>query len=109
MRQELKVIDGELEKALASFFSSFECVFDGDWEYSKLCLQEADAYIKGSFLNPCVEDEFNNWANRGGLLTSYRHLMKLLAERKVDLTPPNSGDEDVMCRMDTLKSAKLAL
>ena len=85
------VIDEELEKALAGFFSAFEFVFDADWEYSKHCLQNPDLYIEGSFLKPHVEDEFNNWSGRGGLLSSYRHLMKLLVERKVDLTPPDEG------------------
>jgi hypothetical protein len=37
-------------------------------------------YIKsdGTFIHPNVEDEHNNWGNRGGLLDSYENLMDFI-------------------------------
>lgn len=34
----------------------------------------------GTFLNPMVEDEIEDWGNRGALLDQYRNLKKLLIE-----------------------------
>lgn len=41
-----------------------------------------DLYVMpgSSFLEPGVDDESNNWANRGALLSSYRALVAKLTE-----------------------------
>ena len=72
----------ELREAVKHFVGMFELVFDNDWEMSKLCLDEDNRqyYIQdnGTFINPRVEDEYNNWSNRGHLLKSYRTLKAIL-------------------------------
>jgi len=70
-----------IEEELQDFLEHFESVFQNDWYVSKGCLQDADnIYISenGTFLNPQVDDESNNWANRGALLASYRRLKTAL-------------------------------
>lgn len=72
--------------ALGEFMDAFELVFGGDWEYSKFaigCPHECAGTNYnfgpgGTFLAPGVEDESNNWFNRGYLLHSYRKLRKEL-------------------------------
>lgn len=72
-------MNDEFKKLLTDFISNFELVFDEDWEFSKGCLR--DDFQKnfvapdGTFLNPGVDDESNNWANRGQLLHTYRNLI----------------------------------
>lgn len=81
----------ELENALVSFMRSFECVFDQDWGCSQgnmTCPHMINP--KGTFLNPMVEDEENNWANRAGLLDDYRRLSALMLEYGVDPHDPRS-------------------
>ena len=69
----------EMKNALTEFVSSFDLVFDEDWEFSKNCLrddsQKSFIASDGTFLNPRVDDESNNWANRGHLLEVYRRLI----------------------------------
>jgi|HubBroStandDraft_1064217.scaffolds.fasta_scaffold960356_2 hypothetical protein len=78
----------QLETAIAEFMYYFELVFHQDWEFSRGILSSdiKEAYIteEGTFLEPLVEDEGNNWGNRGCLLASYRDLIKLLDEAKID-------------------------
>lgn len=70
-----------IEKALSDFLMSFEFVFGDDWEYTRdrICDPE---FIKpnGTFLQPGVDDEGNNWASRGGLLAAYRRLVKAMKD-----------------------------
>lgn len=66
-----------LESIVRDFIISFEVVFDNDWEHTK-CSIEDNSSINGTFLNPKVDDESNNWCNRGLLLHSYRRLKKIL-------------------------------
>jgi hypothetical protein len=61
----------------------FELVFDNDWEFTL----HGISGIEGTFLNPrergqpmTEEDESNNWANRGALLSSFRQLKQALVE-----------------------------
>lgn len=70
----------ELELAISNFVSSFELVFDKDWENSKNCIANSKYLIEdgGTFINPGVDNESNNWANRGSLLADYWHLVELL-------------------------------
>jgi len=70
-----------IEEELQYFLERFELVFHNDWSMSQGCLQDTDnLYISenGTFLNPQVDDESNNWANRGSLLASYRRLKETL-------------------------------
>jgi len=77
-------IPGKERKALldavARFVDSFELVFDGDWELTHGRIADPECVIKGTFIHPNVEDESNNWGNRGSLLRSYRHLKALLKD-----------------------------
>lgn len=61
------------------FLKSFFFVFDKDWEYSKGIIKIEDHLVSddGTFIDPRVDDEGNNWGNRKALLDSYRELMKL--------------------------------
>jgi hypothetical protein len=69
-------------KELATQFAeSFELVFGIDWEFTKTVLNEAEVdptliAQDGTFLQPGVTDESNNWANRGSLLSIYRDLVE---------------------------------
>jgi len=71
----------ELLDAVSSFVSSFELVFDIDWELTQSIIADPKHFIEGTFIHPNVEDESNNWWNRGSLLGSYRHLKALLVYR----------------------------
>ncbi|MDT7855091.1 hypothetical protein RQM47_00380 [Rubrivirga sp. S365] len=76
----------EFEQALGAFASSFELVFDNDWDVTKDRI--ADEHFvspSGTFINPSVEDEHNNWANRGSLLADYRRLRELMDEYNSDV------------------------
>lgn len=47
------------------FLSSFELVFYNDWEKTKVAIQsEHNINATGTFLDPRVTDDPNNWANR---------------------------------------------
>ncbi|HEU0141644.1 MAG TPA: hypothetical protein VFQ79_18115 [Bryobacteraceae bacterium] len=78
--------DPELETAVLHFVETFTLVFDHDWDMTKGIITDP-WYISpsGTFINPKVTDESNNWANRGALLNAYRNLLALLKER--DLIP----------------------
>lgn len=73
--------DTELKDALTKFVDAFEQVFDKDWSYTKEQFQIHD-YIShdGTFLNPKVDDETEDWGHRAILLDEYRRLKKLLAD-----------------------------
>ena len=73
-----------LEDAVADFMQSFELVFHNDWELT-VDRSRDEMFIKknGTFLAPEVEDESNNWANRGSLLASYRRLRFLMKEQGI--------------------------
>jgi hypothetical protein len=79
--------DEELEKHIASFVNSFEVAFDNDWEFTHTNLQDEYRHLyvspSGTFISPEVGDEYDNWANRGALLESYRDLVTLLKERGI--------------------------
>ncbi len=75
----------ELELAISSFVSSFNLVFHHDWDMARSRMAEED-FIKdsGTFLEPSVEDEGNNWGNRGGLLNSYRELCRVMKKHDIE-------------------------
>lgn len=66
----------EFRRRVLEFLANFELVFDGDWTMTKECLADPTHLISddGTFLDPQVADESNNWHNRGALLQSYREL-----------------------------------
>ena len=74
-------MDKELLDASAEFLRYFELVFDNDWSHTKFMVREREHFIKGTFVNPDVEDEENDWSNRARILEAYRHLKALLKTR----------------------------
>ena len=80
------------------FVEMFWVVFDNDWWMTKATLgvSEGNGAVAddGSFLNPQVDDESNNWANRGALLAAYRDLTKAMGQLGLPSEPPFFKDED---------------
>ncbi len=91
-----------LEKTLLEFLESFEEVFHKDWNYTKEMLgvheeagQESQnsqrldletIYIispEGTFLVPKIDDETEDWGNRGKLLEKYRNLKRLISNQEL--------------------------
>lgn len=64
----------ELQYRLTSFIHTVQLVFDLDWEFTEDRIRNG-GFVHGTFLNPQVKDEENNWANRARLLESYRALV----------------------------------
>ena len=94
-RVYLPTIDIQTSEALHTltdrakrFVDCFERVFDNDWSMTTGVLniddEEIDCFITPghTFLHPNVEDESNNWGNRGSLLAAYRQLKRLLESPK---------------------------
>ena len=71
-----------LLRAVDEFAGMFELVFDNDWQTTQAHIERPARFIdgKGTFLRPLVEDEDNNWANRGSLLGAYRHLLQCMKD-----------------------------
>ena len=95
--------NSDFDKILREFLESFEEVFDRDWDYTKEMLgisdedeteEQKEALQKvgletiyvispdGTFINPKVDDEIEDWGNRGKLLETYRKLKKLIGEKQ---------------------------
>lgn len=91
-------MDNDLKNSIIKFIESFEQVFDKDWSYTKerLCIAdeteeqrnnllqaglETIIFIspEGTFINPKVENENEDWGNRCALLEEYRRLKNLLS------------------------------
>lgn len=83
----------ELHDTATKFIRAFEQVFDEDWTYTKqnLGIWEKPTHLDdensipfisndGTFLNPKVDDETENWGHRAILLDQYRALKKLLSD-----------------------------
>ena len=82
-QQKVLFTNPEFLSALMGFWIRFEAVFgEADWEMTRdvLTCDMLEHYIhpNGTFLEPGVEDESNNWGNRGSLLSSYRILKRQL-------------------------------
>lgn len=76
---EMEAERAAIDDAVRTFLDRFELVFDNDWDMTKDCIASGGMISpKGTFLDPAVGDESNNWANRGSLLNSYRSLKALL-------------------------------
>lgn len=74
----------ELNQLISEFMISFELVFDSDWDFTESCIEDG-SYINGTFIDPQVEDERNNWGNRGGLLKAYRALVDYIKKNGIDI------------------------
>jgi hypothetical protein len=76
-----------LNQLISDFISAFDLIFERDWEYTKLCLEDTQLFIspKGTFINPNVVDEENNWGNRSFLLNSFRELVAYIEKHDVDI------------------------
>jgi len=82
--KEQLAMELELADAAAEFVRYFESVFDNDWDHTKSMIQEPGGrYIDGTFANPGVPDEENNWSNRARILEAYRRLKALLEAREL--------------------------
>ena len=71
-----------LLEAIDAFASTFELVFDNDWQTTQANIEGSSHLIdrQGTFLRPLVTDEDNDWANRGALLGAYRHLLQCMED-----------------------------
>lgn len=71
--------DTELETALAKFAYAFEQVFHHDWDYTLGAITGAGWIAEdGTFLEPKVADEMDDWNHRGTLLEAYRELQAVM-------------------------------
>lgn len=74
--------DQEIVELASEFLERFRLVFEYDWEFTQATLQiPAESHFiaaGGTFINPGISDESNNWANRGALLSTYRRLDAVL-------------------------------
>jgi len=77
----------ELNQLISNFISAFDAIFSIDWQHTKGCLEESQFYISpnGTFINPGVSDEGNNWGNRPFLLNSYRELVTYIEKHDIDI------------------------
>ncbi|RWX44207.1 hypothetical protein H206_01970 [Candidatus Electrothrix aarhusensis] len=57
-------------------------VFHNDWGMTIDCIIDG-SLIDGTFIEPGMGDESNNWSNRGELLKSYRNLLQLMKQEKI--------------------------
>jgi len=92
-------MNDKTRNAIEQFLKLFDEVFDKDWEYSKemMGIQKETVEQKriseemgllraelisdnGTFINPKVEDENEDWGSRGALLEKYRELKIILRE-----------------------------
>lgn len=84
-RKQMLLTSPEFISALNSFLRDFELVFgETDWPATLANLQNEAKYFideNGTFLEPGVCDESNNWWNRGNLLASYRRLKAMLEKK----------------------------
>lgn len=81
--KRVMIVSPEFVSALDDFLRCFEAVFgDADWPVTLDNMQsEFLIHPNGTFLEPGVADESNNWHNRGSLLASYRRLQAAMDEK----------------------------
>jgi len=71
----------ETFQKILNFLILFELVFNSDWDHTLDCINGNSTINPNgysTFINPKVEDEYNDWHNRGALLEQYRELYKEL-------------------------------
>jgi hypothetical protein len=74
--------DKELLDALAEFVGAFEVVFRYDWPYTKIMF--GDEVEGGTFIEPGLADEIEDWGSRGALLERYRRLVSVMQLRGIE-------------------------
>ncbi len=81
--------DRELHDALRELMWAFEMVFHHDWPYALVMLNPCNGMIAedGTFLEPRVADETEDWGHRAMLLERYRRLRALMAARGLAPVP----------------------
>lgn len=77
--------DREIGSALAEFMWAFEMVFHHDWDYAQTMLWSVNEMIGegGTFLEPRVRNEWEDWTHRGMLLARHRRLVALMEARGI--------------------------
>ena len=76
----------EIARALQEFVGAFEVVFRDDWQYTKIMIgDEADG---ANFLEPKLDDEFEDWGARGALLAKYRSLAAAMKRSSLEPISP---------------------
>ena len=63
----------QLRKKAKALVEIFKHVFGNDWYYTKACINSG-SFIKDTFIEPGVDDEYSNWWNREALLDAFRDL-----------------------------------
>lgn len=83
--------NSKLNNLISNFLTAFDLIFNIDWDYTKLCIEESDTLISrhGTFIEPNVDDEENNWGNRVSLLNSYRELVDYIDKHEIDISVRN--------------------
>jgi hypothetical protein len=84
--------DADLREAVVAFVGAFEEVFERDWEYARTMLSPADIGLfiapGGTFLNPGVEDEVEDWGALAELLDRYRQLLRVMQRHGIQPRKP---------------------
>jgi hypothetical protein len=79
------------ERLVSNLLWGTESIFQLDWDHTKTCLDsEVIRYFvspDGDFLNPGIDDESNNWANRPLFLDAYRKLNSFMTQHKIFHSP----------------------
>jgi len=74
--------DEDLVAAIAEFVGAFETVFRYDWQHTLDMI--GDESEGATFIEPGLNDEFNDLASRGFLLEKYRQLVGVLKQRGIE-------------------------
>lgn len=82
--------DNTFERLVSEFVFGTESIFDFDWNHTKSCLEDDNMKYfispEGTFLNPNITDEGNNWGNRPAFLKAYRRLKSYMDENNMGKT-----------------------
>jgi len=79
----------DVEDALFRLTEMMSVVLDNDWEMTRDSIGAIAP--DATFIRPNVDDEFNNWGNRGSLLAAYRQALAVLRANGRD---PEAHDVD---------------
>lgn len=69
------------DDAMRELLFCIELLFENDWEFTQINISHPETFIieGATFLNPGVDDESNNWGNRGAFLKAYRDAKEAFA------------------------------
>jgi hypothetical protein len=79
-------MEDEFTVAVREFVGAFEVVFRYDWQYTRAMI--GDEAPSGTFIEPGIEDETEDWGARGALLEKYRRLMAVMQAQGIEPTFP---------------------